>query len=248
MGISVCRAISEAADLELVAAVDPVRADTSLARLGGLSDLVISESLDGLTDAAVDVAIDFTQAEAARESLPWIAENGIHAVVGTSGLDDADLAMLGSAFTSSNCLVAANFALSAVLMMRFAEIAAPYFETGEIIELHHDNKIDAPSGTAVATAERMAQASDDWAPDPTKHVVWEGARGGEGPAGIRVHSVRMRGMIAHQEVILGATGQSLTIRQDSYDRTSFMPGVLLGVRRVADHPGVTVGLDSFLDI
>jgi len=164
------------------------------------------------------------------------------------GLTDDDMAELRAAFVASNCLVAANFAISAVLMMRFAELAAPYFDTGEIIELHHDNKIDAPSGTAVTTAHRMAAASAEWAPDPTEHVVFEGARGGEGPAGIRVHSVRMRGMIAHQEVILGALGQSLTIRQDSYDRTSFMPGVVLAVRRIADHPGVTVGLDAFLDL
>ena len=145
-------------------------------------------------------------------------------------------------------MIAANFAISAVLMMRFAELAAPFFDTAEIIELHHDNKIDAPSGTAVATVERMAGASTDWAADPTEHEVYPGARGGVGPAGIHVHSVRMRGMVAHQEVILGALGQSLTIRQDSYDRSSFMPGVVLGCKRIADQPGVTVGLDAILDI
>jgi 4-hydroxy-tetrahydrodipicolinate reductase len=133
-------------------------------------------------------------------------------------------------------------------MMRFAELAAPFFDTGEVIELHHDNKIDAPSGTAVATADRMAAASTEWAPDPTEHEVYPGARGGKGPAGIRVHSVRMRGMVAHQEVILGALGQSLTIRQDSYDRSSFMPGVVLGCKRIGDQPGVTSGLDAILDV
>jgi 4-hydroxy-tetrahydrodipicolinate reductase len=159
-----------------------------------------------------------------------------------------DFAVLRGAFRESNCIVASNFAVSAVLMMRFAELAAPYFETAEIIELHHDSKIDAPSGTAVTTAARMAAASDDWAADPTKHEVVAGARGGVGPAGIRVHAVRMRGMVAHQEVILGAAGQTLTIRQDSYDRLSYMPGVLLACKHVSEHPGLTIGLDAFLNL
>ena len=146
-------------------------------------------------------------------------------------------------------IVASNFAISAVLMMRFAELAAPWFETAEIIELHHDQKVDAPSGTALSTAQRMAAASGRWAAGS------DAARGrrrvraaGSGPAGIRLHSVRMRGMVAHQEVILGAAGQTLTIRQDSYDRSSYMPGVLLACRRVAEHPGLTVGLDALLGI
>ena len=133
-------------------------------------------------------------------------------------------------------------------MMRFAELAAPYFETAEIIELHHDAKLDAPSGTAMLTAERMAAASADWAPDPTRTELLSGARGGEGPAGIHVHSLRLRGMVAHQEVILGTTGQTLTIRHDSYDRDSFMPGVVLAVKAVSERPGVTVGLDALLDL
>jgi 4-hydroxy-tetrahydrodipicolinate reductase len=133
-------------------------------------------------------------------------------------------------------------------MMRFAELAAPYFETAEVIELHHDEKIDAPSGTAMLTASRMAAASSDWAEDPTQKVVVEGARGGEGPGGIRVHSLRLRGLVAHQEVVLGTTGQSLTVRHDSYDRTSFMPGVVLAVKQVPAHPGVTVGLDVLLGL
>ena len=132
--------------------------------------------------------------------------------------------------------------------MRFAELAAPHFNTAEIIELHHDSKIDAPSGTAVTTAQRMAAASSDWAPDPTQHEVYPGARGGEGPAGIRVHSVRMRGMVAHQEVILGALGQTLTIRQDSYDRSSYMPGVVLACKHIGEHKGLTLGLDAYLGI
>ena len=144
--------------------------------------------------------------------------------------------------------MAPNFAIGAVLMMRFAELAAPWFESAEIIELHHDQKVDAPSGTAMLTAERMAARSSDWAADPTERTVVEGARGGAGPAGIRVHSVRLRGLVAHQEVLLGTTGQSLSIRHDSYDRDSFMPGVLLAVKAVADHPGLTVGLDRLLDL
>jgi 4-hydroxy-tetrahydrodipicolinate reductase len=133
-------------------------------------------------------------------------------------------------------------------MMRFAELAAPYFETAEIVELHHDAKIDAPSGTAMLTAERMAEASADWAADPTKTELLAGARGGRGPADIRVHSLRLRGMVAHQEVLLGTTGQTLTIRHDSYDRDSFMPGVVLATKAVVDRPGVTIGLDALLDL
>ncbi len=248
MGITVANAVVEDPDLELVAAIDPVRADTRLSRLGGNSDLIIQEDLDALLDAQVEVAIDFTAAEAARVNVPWLGEHGIHAVVGTTGLQDADYDTIRAAFTTSNCLVAANFAISAVLMMRFAEMAAPYFDTAEIIELHHNLKIDAPSGTAIATAERMAAASSDWEADPTQTESIPGARGAEGPGAIPIHSVRMRGMIAHQEVILGHEGQSLLIRQDSYDRTSFMPGIVLAAKNIADHPGFTLGLDSFLGL
>jgi 4-hydroxy-tetrahydrodipicolinate reductase len=125
-------------------------------------------------------------------------------------------------------------------------MAAPYFETAEVIELHHDQKIDAPSGTALVTAQRMADASQTWADDPTEQLVVEGARGGVGPGGIRIHAVRLRGVVSHQEVVLGTAGQSLSIRHDSYDRTSFMPGVLLAVRAVGDHPGLTIGLDALI--
>jgi 4-hydroxy-tetrahydrodipicolinate reductase len=168
--------------------------------------------------------------------------------VGTTGFTDDDYAHLRSSFTSSNCLIAPNFAIGAVLMMHFAALAAPWFETAEIIELHHDRKVDAPSGTAMLTAGRMAEASDAWAPDPTESEVLAGARGSAGPAGIRVHSVRLRGMVAHQEVLLGTTGQSLTIRHDSYDRTSFMPGVVLAIKEIAARPGLTIGLDALLDL
>ena len=151
------------------------------------------------------------------------------------------------AASAANAVIAPNFAIGAVLMMRFAELAAPYFETAEIIELHHDQKADAPSGTAMSTAQRMAAASKEWGEDPTQTVVADGARGGR-IDGIPVHSVRLRGMVAHQEVLLGTTGQSLSIRHDSYDRSSFMPGVLLAVRKVGETPGLTVGLDQLLGL
>lgn len=242
MGATVCDAVAAAPGLELVAAVDP----NAVGREAhGVS---IAGELRSLADAGCEVVVDFTVAAAARVTLPWLAMHGMHAVVGTTGFTDDDISSFRSAFTGSNCLIAANFAISAVLMMRFAELAAPFFDTAEIIELHHDQKIDAPSGTAVTTARRMAAASGEWAPDPTQHEVYPGARGGEGPAGIRVHAVRMRGMVAHQEVILGAQGQSLTIRQDSYDRASFMPGVVLACRRIAEFPGLTLGLDALLGV
>jgi 4-hydroxy-tetrahydrodipicolinate reductase len=193
------------------------------------------------------VVVDFTVADAARTTLPWLALHGMHAVVGTTGFSDDDIAAFGASFTGSNCLIAANFAIGAVLMMKFAEQAAPYFETAEIIEFHHNAKADAPSGTALATAQRMAAASQEWAADPTKHEVLPGARGGEGPAGIRVHGVRMVGMTASQEVIMGTTGQTLTIRHDSHDRVSFMPGVVLACRKVAQLPQrLTMGIDTLL--
>ena len=242
MGAAVCQAVAADPALELVAAVDPHAVGQSVAGVD------IAGELRALADAHAEVVVDFTVAAAARVTLPWLALHGMHAVVGTTGFDDDDLAAFRAAFSGSNCLIASNFAISAVLMMRFAELAAPHFDTAEIIELHHDAKIDAPSGTAVTTAQRMAAASDDWAPDPTQHEVYPGARGGEGPAGIRVHSVRMRGMVAHQEVILGALGQTLTIRQDSYDRSSYMPGVVLACKHVGEHPGLTLGLDSYLGI
>ena len=241
MGATVCDAVAADADLQLVAAVDPAAVGRSVQ---GVS---ISADPRAMADAGVQVAVDFTVAAASRTNLQWCALHGVHAVVGTTGFSDDDYASFRNAFTSSNCLIAANFAISAVLMMKFAEMASPWFDTAEIIELHHDAKADAPSGTAVATARRMAAASQEWAADPTQHEVIPGARGGKGPADIRVHAVRMRGMVAHQEVILGAAGQTLTIRQDSYDRVSFMPGVVLACRKVAGLPDrLTTGIDSLL--
>jgi 4-hydroxy-tetrahydrodipicolinate reductase len=240
MGATVCAAVAGDADLELVAAVDPGH--------GGEVLEGVAIDTDAEAMAAAEVAVDFTALAAARSNARWCAEHGVHAVIGTTGFSPADIDELTAAFTSSNCLVAPNFAIGAVLMMRFAELAAPYFETAEVIELHHDAKIDAPSGTAMMTVQRMAGASPTWAPDPTQHEVVAGARGGAGPAGIRVHSVRLRGLVAHQEVLLGTAGQSLSIRHDSYDRTSFMPGVLLAVKQIASRPGVTLGLDALLGL
>ncbi len=250
MGATVCRAVAADPDLELVAAVDPLHAGLDLSAVAGpeAGGLQVAHDADALADAGAEVAVDFTHLEAAKANLAWLADAGIHAVVGTTGFDDDDLARFRAGFTRSNCVIAPNFAIGAILMMRLAADAAPYFETAEVIEYHHDNKVDAPSGTAMLTAERIADASSDWAKDPTRTTVVEGARGGEAYPGVRIHSVRMRGMVAHQEVLLGTTGQTLTIRHDSYDRTSFMPGVVLAAKAIGDHPGLTVGLDTLLDL
>jgi len=242
MGRTICAAVAADDELDLVAAVAPHHGGESI------EGITVSSDLKALADAGVQVAIDFTIADAARTTIPWLAMHGMHGVVGTTGFDDADLDRFRSVFTGSNCVITSNFAISAVLMMRFAELAAPYFETAEIIELHHDGKADAPSGTAVQTARRMAAASSDWAPDRTQRQLFAGSRGGEGPAGIHLHAVRLRGVQAHQEVILGTVGQTLTIRQDSYDNSSYMPGILLACKRVASVPGLTIGLEPFLDL
>jgi len=242
MGATVCGAVAADSDLDLVAAVDPHHEGTTI------EGVTVAGDPGALADAGAEVAVDFTVLDAARENLAWLADHGVHAVVGTTGFSDEDLDRFRASFTSSNCLIAPNFAIGAVLMMRFAELAAPHFATAEIIELHHDRKIDAPSGTAMRTAERMAEASPAWGDDPTTKLVVPGARGAEGPAGIHIHSVRMRGMVAHQEVLLGTTGETLTIRHDSYDRSSFMPGVVLAAKAVANHPGLTIGIDGLLGL
>jgi 4-hydroxy-tetrahydrodipicolinate reductase len=245
MGATVCDAVGSASDCELVAAVDPMHAGAEVAGTG----LTIAPEADAMASAKVEVTVDFTVADAARENVRWCAAHDVHAVVGTSGLTGDDLDEFAELFAHgrSNALVVPNFAIGAVLMARFAEMAAPWFETAEIIELHHDGKVDAPSGTALDTARRMATASGTWADDPTTTVNAPGARGGVVGDAIHVHAVRMRGMVAHQEVILGTTGQTLTIRHDSIDRSSFMPGVLLAVRGVSKLPGLTIGLDALLD-
>jgi 4-hydroxy-tetrahydrodipicolinate reductase len=246
MGATVCDAVEGASDLELVAAVDPNGVGTTAG-----TGVTVAGELDALTAAGTQVAVDFTVPTAAAGNAVWCAGHGIHAVIGTTGLDEPALTELAAAFAptgSLGCVVAPNFAIGAVLMMRFAELSAPWFDTAEIIELHHDAKVDAPSGTAMLTASRMAAVSGDWGADPTRVETVEGARGGTGPGGIHIHSVRLRGLVAHQEVLLGGAGQSLTIRHDSYDRKSFMPGVLLAVREVPQRPGLTVGLEALLGI
>ncbi len=231
MGAEACRAVEADPDTELVAAVGS------------------AGSVDEFVDAGAEVVVDFTVAEAVRANIGRIAEAGIHAVIGTSGMTPEDIGELREAFVRSHCIVAPNFAVGAVLMTHFAALAAPYFDTAEVIELHHDRKVDAPSGTALTTAEAMAGASGEWAPDPTANEVLPGSRGGRGPGGIRVHSVRLKGLVAHQEVLLGGPGETLTIRHDSIDRSAFMPGMLLATKRVVTlGPGVTVGLGEVLGI
>jgi 4-hydroxy-tetrahydrodipicolinate reductase len=243
MGSTVCAAVGAAPDMELVAAVDPLHAgsDSGAVRLAA--------EAHQLEVAGAQVAVDFTVIDAARQNTAWCAEHGVHAVVGTTGFTDDELAELGDRFdrSSANAVIAPNFAIGAIFMMRFAEVAAPYFDSVEIVELHHDQKIDAPSGTSIQTAQRIAAASKDWGEDPTTKFVAEGARGAT-VEGIPVHSLRVRGMVAHQEVLLGTTGQTLSIRHDTYDRSSFMPGVLLAVRRVSESPGLTIGLDALLGL
>lgn len=249
MGRTVCEAVVADPELELVAAVDPQHGGLDLKPVTGVDfHLEVDGSPDRMAAAGVQVAVDFTAAEGARENMRWCAAHGVHDVIGTSGLTEADHAEARRLFTSSSCLIAPNFAIGAMLMMRLAELSARFFDTVEIIEMHHDGKIDAPSGTAIHTAERIAAASSDWAADPTQKHNIAGARGALGAGDIHVHSMRVRGMIASQEVLFGTTGQSLSIRHDTFDRTSFMPGVVLAVKRIADHPGLTIGLDQLLGI
>jgi len=243
MGATVCQTVLGAPDMELVAAVDPVHAGEQVAG----TTVTIGAGADALKEAGAEVAVDFTIIDAARENIRWCAANGVHAVVGTSGFTDAECDDLARLFGKSNAVIVPNFAIGAVLMMRFAELAAPYFDSAEIIELHHDQKADAPSGTAISTAQRIAAASKEWGDDPTTKVVAEGARGAV-VDGITVHSVRMRGMVASQEVVFGTTAQTLSIRHDTTDRESFMPGVLIAIRGVRETKGLTVGLDKLLGL
>jgi 4-hydroxy-tetrahydrodipicolinate reductase len=234
MGGEVCRAVEGAEGMELVAAVDQ------------------DDSRDALTFA--DVVVDFTHPGAVMDNLRWCIEQGVHAVVGTSGFDQARLNTVREwqeARPGANVLVAANFGVGAVLMMHFAKIAAPFFDSVEVVELHHANKVDAPSGTSYRTAELIAEARGKAgvpaSPDATTTEL-AGARGAE-VDGVRVHSVRLSGLVAHQEVLLGGHGEILTLRHDSMNRESFMPGVLLGVRAVGDLPRpLTVGIEPLLGL
>ncbi len=242
MGATVCQAVLNDPSTSLELAVDENAVGDTIDNC----EIEIQGNLSNIKD--VNVVVDFTVADASRKTLPFLAARGIHAVVGTSGLDGEDLQNLRQCFTQSNCVIVPNFSISAVLMMRLAEIAAPHFDTIEIIEYHHNEKIDAPSGTAIATAEKLQAASNNLRTDPTSNMVLEGARGAKGETQIPIHSVRMEGMLAHQEVLLGTLGQTLTIRQDSSDRSSFMPGVIMAIKGIGGLEGVNVGLETLMDV
>lgn len=235
VGTEVCRAVEAAPDTELVASVDA------------------GDDIEALVHSRAQVVVDFTHPDVVMDNLRFCIANGIHAVVGTTGFDQSRLDQLDAWLADApgvGVLIAPNFSIGAILMMRFAAQAAPFFESVEVVELHHPDKADAPSGTARRTAEMIAAARRDAGSAPMPDATTTGLEGARGADvdGVRVHGLRVRGLVAHQEVILGGAGETLTIRHDSLDRISFTPGVLAGVRAVADHPGLTVGLDSFLDI
>lgn len=249
MGRTVCEAVDGDTDLELVAVVDP---GAEGEEVHGLPCAFGAEALD---EAGAEVAVDFTVAEAARKNVRFCTDHGIHCVVGTTGLGDDDLdefrgwAEAGDA----NVLVAPNFSVGAVLAMHFSALAARHLGSCEVIELHHNEKLDAPSGTALRTAKGVAEAWGEHGRPPGgepasgEEEKVPGARGAD-VDGVRVHAVRLQGLVAHQEVVLGGPGQMLTIRHDSIDRTSFMPGVLLAVKSVGSRPGLTVGLEELLGL
>jgi 4-hydroxy-tetrahydrodipicolinate reductase len=231
MGVEVCRAVDAADDLELVAMIDQG---------------------DDLTASGAEVFVDFTTPDVVMDNLRWCIEQGINAVVGTTGFTEQRLEQVRGWLADKpgvGVVIAPNFGIGAVLMMQFAARAARHFESVEIIEQHHPRKLDAPSGTATHTARQIARARAEAGlgpvPDATRDEV-PGARGAD-IDGVRVHAVRATGLVAHQEVLFGTTGETLTIRHDSYDRASFMPGVLLAVRTVRNRPGLTIGLDALLD-
>jgi 4-hydroxy-tetrahydrodipicolinate reductase len=233
MGSEVVKAVEAANGLALVAALD------------------MGDSLEQLKGSAAHVVVDFTTPDSVMANLEFLIDNGINVVVGTTGFDDAKLATVKGWLAqnpSVGVLIAPNFAIGAVLMMEFAAKAAQYFESAEVIELHHPAKVDAPSGTAARTAELMSAARKEAGlgamPDATTTAI-DGARGAL-VAGIPVHSVRARGLVAHQEVLFGGLGETLTIRHDSIDRAGFMPGVILGIRKIVNTPGLTHGLDKFM--
>lgn len=235
VGQQICLGVEEAADLELVSTVD------------------IGDDIATLASTGTEVVVDFTHPDAVMDTLRYCIGEGIHCVVGTTGFTEERLEQVRRWLAERpevGVLVAPNFAIGAVLMMHFSALAAKYYETAEVIELHHPTKADAPSGTAGRTAALIGQARTAAGlgpmPDATSTGL-DGARGAD-VDGVRVHSVRMRGMVAHQEVIFGTQGEVLTIRHDSMDRTSFVPGVLLGVREVAAHPGLTVGIESYMGL
>lgn len=234
MGSEVCRAVDAADDLELVAMIDE------------------GDGLFSASDAGAEVVVDFTTPDAVMDNLHWCIDQGINVVVGTSGFTEHRLERVRTWLSHKpqvGVVIAPNFGVGAVLMMEFAARAARFFESVEIIELHHPRKLDAPSGTSLSTASVVAAARREAGmadpPDATKDEL-DGARGAL-VDGVRVHSVRATGLVAHQEVLFGTAGETLTIRHDSLDRASFMPGVLLAIRSVVNRPGLTVGLGELLD-
>jgi 4-hydroxy-tetrahydrodipicolinate reductase len=232
MGSEVCRAVTADDDLELAAAVD------------------LGDSSQELVDAGAEVAVDFTTPDAVKDNIRFCLDNGIHCVVGTTGLSDADRKEIAewAAASSANAFIAPNFAIGAVLMMDFAARAAAHFDSAEIVERHHERKLDAPSGTALRTAELMNEARGAGWKTPEKETeTLQGSRGGE-VDGIHIHSLRLPGSVAHQEVVLGTAGETLTIRHDSLDRASFMPGVVLAIKKVGSLDGLTVGLEKLLQL
>jgi 4-hydroxy-tetrahydrodipicolinate reductase len=220
-------------------------------------DLTFSVGVDAgdpltlFTDSQTDVVVDFTHPDVVMDNLEFLIGAGIHAVVGTTGFTDERIAQVSSWLADKpnvSVLIAPNFAIGAVLSMEFARQAARFFESAEVIELHHPFKADAPSGTATRTAQMIAEARKGLPPSPDATSTGiDGARGAD-VDGVRVHSVRLAGLVAHQEVLFGTMGETLTIRHDSLDRTSFVPGVLLGVRNVADHPGLTIGIEPLMGL
>jgi len=235
MGKEVVAAVSNAPDLQLVAAID------------------LGDELGALTKAGAEVVVDFTNPDVVMQNLEFAIAQGIHAVVGTTGFDEARLAKVREQLAKApktGVLIAPNFGLGAVLMMQFSATAARYFESVEIVELHHPDKADAPSGTASRTAELITQARADAKrpsmPDKTSKSL-PGARGAR-VGDVPIHALRLRGLVAHQEVIFGDQGETFTIRHDSMDRSGFMPGVLLGIREIVSHPGLTIGLENFLEL
>jgi 4-hydroxy-tetrahydrodipicolinate reductase len=244
MGALAAAAIAGADDLELSALVDPHEG-------AAVGSAAWATSLDALDPGLVDVVVDFTRADVARRTLAWVALHGKDAVVGTSGLTEADMDAVAVDATTSRILVVPNFSIGAVLLQRFATAAAAHFDSVEVVELHHDRKRDAPSGTSLATSAAIAASRESAGrgevQDPTELVTLEGARGAKGPGGVRVHSVRLPGLLAHQAVLFGSPGEGLTLRHDVYDRASYMAGLLLALRRLDRVDGLQVGLERVLD-
>jgi len=244
MGQAIAEGLGADGEISLVALVD---VNEPRDRYG----VAYEKELDGLDPTAVDVVVDFSNPEGVVCSAQWCAKNAVALVIGATGLTDEQRAKVEEAGSETAIIMASNFSIGAVLSERFAAMAAPYFDRVEIIELHHDEKVDAPSGTSLTTARAIARArrKAGLAPlvDPTVRQTVEGARGAEVDEGIKIHSVRLPGLVAHQEILFGGPGEGLTIRHDSYDRQSFVQGVALAVRSVSSTPGLTIGISSLIE-